>query len=628
MEEAGAGNGPGTLGSELERSEDGGLDEVQMHLACLPERYMRAKFSLSAYIFCWTVVKLCQRLRPSPVLPQAPALEESGSEAACLDDGESPQEEHGEQQDHQEWCEPVPEEVQDTKEEYFDTQSWPSDTFSESSHETKDCCRTPLSYEVGSCSVGHLDSHSPFIIPSPLVRGRDPSSSKQHHSVNHADCLCRTEDREQLQIHTGNMGMMDMGVDGTGMSQAKGALGCKEIFSSFPAEPEVDSSSRNGQSYVVTPLLALENSVEPQTITEPCANDSLLTLTDSDGAKFQFANTFEGKSKCDQINKNITNTQSGHNEPQIQFINSSEKQLQQNYIDSSNTEIQLISNASSKEAKCDVLGVDENKINLSISRHLFVNESVSAEKPTKHSHSQPSVEHLKSKGSAEHNQSQNLAEHSKLQDSAEHSQSQGSAECSQSQNSVEHSQSQDTVEHSQSNNYVEWSQSQDSVELRQSQHSLEPSQPHISTEHRQLQNSVECSQSQVSVHHRKSQDLAEQNQSQKSIEHSQSQTSMKHSQSQTSVEDTQSQVNLITANSTNTQWTVTKSAFNEKRQLKQDCADVYMDCEVSQSLKTSGGLSSKDTDKELDLNFNKNNSLKFKKQVLNGTPPFVSEAEQ
>lgn len=47
--------------SETERCEaDTGLDEVQMHLACLPERYMRAKFSLSAYIFCWTVVKLCQ----------------------------------------------------------------------------------------------------------------------------------------------------------------------------------------------------------------------------------------------------------------------------------------------------------------------------------------------------------------------------------------------------------------------------------------------------------------------------------------------------------------------------------------------------------------------------------------
>ncbi|KAJ8357160.1 hypothetical protein SKAU_G00199540 [Synaphobranchus kaupii] len=49
---------------------EGGLDEVQMHLTCLPERYMRAKFTLSAYILCWTVLKLCQRLRVSPDVPQ------------------------------------------------------------------------------------------------------------------------------------------------------------------------------------------------------------------------------------------------------------------------------------------------------------------------------------------------------------------------------------------------------------------------------------------------------------------------------------------------------------------------------------------------------------------------------
>lgn len=60
MEEADAGNCTGTQGGETQRSGDAGLDEVQMHLACLPERYMRAKFSLSAYMFCWTVVKLCQ----------------------------------------------------------------------------------------------------------------------------------------------------------------------------------------------------------------------------------------------------------------------------------------------------------------------------------------------------------------------------------------------------------------------------------------------------------------------------------------------------------------------------------------------------------------------------------------
>uniref|UniRef100_A0A672LMT3 Rho guanine nucleotide exchange factor 4-like n=1 Tax=Sinocyclocheilus grahami TaxID=75366 RepID=A0A672LMT3_SINGR len=111
---------------------------------------------------------------------------------------------------------------------------------------------------------------------------------------------------------------------------------------------------------------------------------------------------------------------------------------------------------------------------------------------------------------------------------------------------------------------------------------------------------------------------------------------MEHSQSQSSVEDTQPQIDFIKANSTNTQWTVTESdsdfisntvAFYEKGQLKQDCVDVCMDCEVNPSLKPSGRLSSKDTDKELDLNFEKNNSLNFKKQDLNDTPPVVSECE-
>ncbi len=72
--------------------------------------------------------------------------------------------------------------------------------------------------------MGHLDSQSPS------VRKRNPSSSKQHHSVNHADSLSRTVGREQLHAQTGNMGMMRMGVDGTGMSQAKGAPECEEVF--------------------------------------------------------------------------------------------------------------------------------------------------------------------------------------------------------------------------------------------------------------------------------------------------------------------------------------------------------------------------------------------------------------
>ncbi|XP_026062201.1 uncharacterized protein LOC113045774 isoform X3 [Carassius auratus] len=573
MEEAGDANGTGTQGCEPERSGDGGLDEVQMHLACLPERYMRAKFSLSAYIFCWTVVKLCQRLRPSPVLPQAPALEDSGSEAACLDDGESPREEHGEQQDHQEWCEPVSEAAQDTKEKYFDTHSLYSDTFSGLSHETEDCCRTPLN------SVGHLDLHSSS------VRRRDPSSSNQ------ADSLSRTEDREQLQKQTENMGIMYMGVDGTGMSEAKGAPECEEVFGNFPAGPGVDSSSRNDQSYIVTPLLALENAVEPQALTEPCANDSLLTLTDCDGAKSQFADTFEGRSKWDQINKNITDTQSGHNEPRIQFITSSEKKLQKNDIDSSNTEVQLISNASianlsvyesvsvekpieqefeeSTKPSQPQPSVEHSQSQPSLD-HSTSQPSVehSQSQPSvEHSQSQPSLDHRTSQPSVEHSQSQPLIEHSKSQASTEHNQTQDSVECSQSRNSAEHSQSQSPTvdrpsqgffEHSQSQNSVEHrqlldsiehSQSQDSVECRQSQNLVEDSQSQDSVEHSHLKDFVECSQSLYSVEHRHSQDSTEHSQSQSSedvlsqnfIKQSQSQTPVEHTKSQDSVKCSQSQ---------------------------------------------------------------------------------------
>lgn len=36
-------------------------DETQIYQAMCPaERYMVAKFTLSAYIFCWVILKLCQ----------------------------------------------------------------------------------------------------------------------------------------------------------------------------------------------------------------------------------------------------------------------------------------------------------------------------------------------------------------------------------------------------------------------------------------------------------------------------------------------------------------------------------------------------------------------------------------
>ncbi|XP_022524026.2 uncharacterized protein arhgef4 isoform X1 [Astyanax mexicanus] len=137
--------------------ENGEMEHTHLHLTCLPERYMRAKFSLSAYIFCWAVVKLYQRrLRPSPVLLQAPPVEGvEAAEAGCSEPGGLQQDESS---GHQVCTESVLDESQDTTEEYFETRSCYSDTFSDFSHDADDCFRTPLSSDTGSCTGTHLDS--------------------------------------------------------------------------------------------------------------------------------------------------------------------------------------------------------------------------------------------------------------------------------------------------------------------------------------------------------------------------------------------------------------------------------------------------------------------------------------
>ncbi|XP_076827323.1 uncharacterized protein LOC143473970 isoform X2 [Brachyhypopomus gauderio] len=54
------------------------VNEAQLRAACLPERYVTAKFTLCAYIMCWVILKLFQRLRISSTGRQIQeALEES-----------------------------------------------------------------------------------------------------------------------------------------------------------------------------------------------------------------------------------------------------------------------------------------------------------------------------------------------------------------------------------------------------------------------------------------------------------------------------------------------------------------------------------------------------------------------
>lgn len=52
--EACAGAGSSSAGVHQE------LDFVQMYLTCLPESYMKAKFTLTAYLAGWLIWKLCK----------------------------------------------------------------------------------------------------------------------------------------------------------------------------------------------------------------------------------------------------------------------------------------------------------------------------------------------------------------------------------------------------------------------------------------------------------------------------------------------------------------------------------------------------------------------------------------
>ncbi|XP_053507312.1 uncharacterized protein LOC128624058 [Ictalurus furcatus] len=94
------------------------------------ESYLSAKFHLSACIFCWALLKICQRrLRASPVVSQTPAVEDFATRAACPEDVDSLQEKSAESRDV--WRESALEEAQDMTEEYFETCSWHGDASSD-----------------------------------------------------------------------------------------------------------------------------------------------------------------------------------------------------------------------------------------------------------------------------------------------------------------------------------------------------------------------------------------------------------------------------------------------------------------------------------------------------------------
>ncbi|XP_062988517.1 LOW QUALITY PROTEIN: rho guanine nucleotide exchange factor 4 [Elgaria multicarinata webbii] len=105
-------------------SED--LDFVQMYLTCLPERYMKAKFTLTAYLACWLILKLCKRAweKRGPASQKVPEPVEN-----CTSEGELEEDRRSSGPSTLEL--EVRGSGQETDEDYFETQSHQSESLSD-----------------------------------------------------------------------------------------------------------------------------------------------------------------------------------------------------------------------------------------------------------------------------------------------------------------------------------------------------------------------------------------------------------------------------------------------------------------------------------------------------------------
>ncbi|KAJ8409540.1 hypothetical protein AAFF_G00229410 [Aldrovandia affinis] len=91
-------------------------------------------------VFGWLLLRACALLVDVVALTRrwtAPeVLEEPVNDGGCSEEGDLGPEEFP---DALEWGDPVQEQAHDTTEEYFDTHSWQSDTFSDLSPDSEDC---------------------------------------------------------------------------------------------------------------------------------------------------------------------------------------------------------------------------------------------------------------------------------------------------------------------------------------------------------------------------------------------------------------------------------------------------------------------------------------------------------
>uniref|UniRef100_A0A8C7KX27 Uncharacterized protein n=1 Tax=Oncorhynchus kisutch TaxID=8019 RepID=A0A8C7KX27_ONCKI len=185
----------------------GGLEEVQLHLTCLPERYMMAKFTLSAYMLCWAALKLYQRLRCTPATQEVKQTQEAleDSEGLRNPEGLGLEVEDGDlgAGDSQDWSEDGGR-TRDggvditSSEEYFDSRSWHSDTLCDTlSDLSPDSSEDSLSAILGVEDVRTGWKNSRYHTAGDCRARRTAERSQHSHSTENAETDVRGPSKEK-----------------------------------------------------------------------------------------------------------------------------------------------------------------------------------------------------------------------------------------------------------------------------------------------------------------------------------------------------------------------------------------------------------------------------------------------
>ncbi|XP_020658732.3 rho guanine nucleotide exchange factor 4 isoform X1 [Pogona vitticeps] len=178
------------------RSND--LDCVQMYLTCLPERYMKAKFTLTAYFMCWLILKLCKRAweKRCSAAQKTPEPAEN-----CTSEGELDEDQGSS----------VPSTLeleirgsgQETDEDYFETQSHQSESLSDIKTDPYESASDSESVASDATRETNLNSsHRSSEIEEPghkccETKGGTASSNPEH--TKQTDCM-QKEAAEPLSV--------------------------------------------------------------------------------------------------------------------------------------------------------------------------------------------------------------------------------------------------------------------------------------------------------------------------------------------------------------------------------------------------------------------------------------------